>query len=157
MDIAVGDPLYRPYFNWTQVEAKAASSKSGLAWRGYHEFALKNNDAPDFRAQARAYAGRTRNAPMLEDLALMELQEKNFSAAIGQLQQARAGYSKRDDILRCVLEECEALAQSGKPKRAIELARMVLRIVPDSPAAPLLRKVESELAPKPPAASSSPR
>jgi uncharacterized protein (TIGR03790 family) len=157
MDIAVGDPLYRPYFNWTQVEAKAASSKSGLAWRGYHEFALKNNDAPDFRAQARAYAGRTRNAPMLEDLALMELQEKNFSAAIGQLQQARAGYSKRDDILRCVLEECEALAQSGKPKRAIELARMVLRIVPDSPAAPLLRKVESDVAPKPPAASSSPR
>jgi uncharacterized protein (TIGR03790 family) len=157
MDIAVGDPLYRPYFNWTQVEMKSSSSKTAGVWRGYHEFAVKNTDAPDFRSQAHTFASRTHNAPMMEDLALMELQEKNFSGAIGQLQQARAGYSKREDIVRCVLEECGALVQSGKPKRAIELARMVLRIVPDSPAAPLLRKVESDLAPKPQATNSSPR
>ncbi len=146
MSVAVGDPLYRPYFNWTQVDAKSAKN----AWRSYHEFALKNNDAPDFRAQARTFALRTHNAPVMEDIALMDLREKNFRAAITELQQARAGYTKREDIVRCVLEECDALVQSGKPKRAAELARMVLRIVPDSPAAPLLRKVESDAAPKPP-------
>jgi uncharacterized protein (TIGR03790 family) len=146
MGVAAGDPLYRPYFNWTQVEAKGASSKS--VWRAYHEFALKNSGAPDFRPQARFVAAHTHNAPMIEDLALMELREKDFTTALAELQQARADYTKREDIVRCVLEECDALARSGKPKRAIELVRMVLRIVPDSPAAPLLRKVESDLAPK---------
>jgi uncharacterized protein (TIGR03790 family) len=157
MGTAVGDPLYRPYFNWTQVEGKNASSKSAGNWRAYHEFALKNRDADDFRGQARPFAARTHNAPMMEDLALIELREKNIGAAITQLQQARAGYNKREDIVRCVLEECDALTQSGKPKQAIELARMVLRVVPDSPAAPLLRKVESDLAPKRPVTNSSPR
>jgi uncharacterized protein (TIGR03790 family) len=156
MGVAAGDPLYRPYFNWTQVEPRGASPKN--VWRAYHEFALKNYGAPDFRPQARFLAAHTHNAPMMEDLALMELREKDFSTAITELQQARADYTKREDIVRCVLEECDALVRSGKPKRAIELARMVLRIVPDSPAAPLLRKVESDLAPKPsPSPSISPR
>ncbi len=158
MGTAVGDPLYRPYFNWTEVEVKNSPAKNLGSWRGYHEFSSKNNDAPDFRAQARAFAARTHNAPMMEDLGLMELRDKDLSAAISGLQEARAGYSKREDIVRCVLEECDALGRSGKTKRAADLARMVLRIVPDSPAAPLLRKVESDLAPKPsPQSSSSPR
>ena len=54
----------------------------------------------------------------------------------------------RYDIVRSVLEECDALVQSGKPKRAIDLARMVMRIAPDSPATPLLRKIETDLEPK---------
>ena len=86
---------------------------------------------------------------MMEDLALIEFQERDFASAIIQLQQARADYSKREDIVRCVLEECDALVQSGKTKRAIDLARMVLRIVPDSPAAPLLRQLETRVGPKP--------
>jgi hypothetical protein len=151
MGIAVGDPLYRPYFNWTQVETKNVASKSATVWRGYHEFALKNIGAPDFRSQARSFAARTHNGPMMEDVALMELRDKDFVNAINELQEARAAYSKPEDIVRCVLEECDGYVQSGKPKRAIDLARMVLRIVPDSPAAPLLRKVESDLTPKPPA------
>lgn len=154
--IAVGDPLYRPFVNWTQVDAKGASSKGAAVWRAYHEFAIKNNDAPDFRAQARTFAGRTANAPMMEDLALMELREKSFAPAISALQQARADYSKREDIVRCVLEECDALRQSGKAKRAAELAHMVLRIVPDSPAAALLRKVEADAVPKPPSPTVTP-
>jgi uncharacterized protein (TIGR03790 family) len=154
MGVAVGDPLYRPYFNWMQVEAKGVSPKGAGVWRAYHEFALKNSDAPDFPAQAQTFAEQTHNAPMMEDLGLMELREKNLAPAISQLQQARANYSKRDDIVRCVLEECDALAQSGKAKRALELARMVLRIAPDSAAAPLLRQIESNLARKPAQASS---
>jgi hypothetical protein len=158
MGVAAGDPLYRPYFNWTQVEVKRASSKSASVWRAYHEFASKNNGAPDFRPQARFLAGHTHNAPMMEDLALRELRENDFSTAVTELEQARAGYAKREDIVRCVLEECDALVRLGKPRTAIDLARNVLRIVPDSPAAPLLRKVESDLAPKPsPSATLSPR
>jgi hypothetical protein len=94
-------------------------------------------------------AARTRNAAILEDVGLMEMRDGKFSTAIAALEQSRGAYSKRDDIIRCVLEECDAFIKSGKPNRALDLARRVLRIVPESPALKLLHKVESDLAPKP--------
>jgi uncharacterized protein (TIGR03790 family) len=150
MGVALGDPLYRPYLNWTQIDSKA-SPKSAAGWRAYHDFAIKNSKlAPsEFRTQARVAAARTRNGIMLEDVGLMELRDGKFSNAIAALEQARGAYSKRDDIIRCVLEECDAFIKSGKPNRALDLARRVLRIVPESPAVQLLHKIESDLTPKP--------
>jgi tetratricopeptide (TPR) repeat protein len=79
----------------------------------------------------------------------MEMRDGKFSTAIAALEQARGAYSKRDDIIRCVLEECDAFIKSGKPNRALDLARRVLRIVPESPALKLLlHKIESDLTPK---------
>ena len=150
MGVAVGDPLYRPYLNWTQIDSKA-SPKSAAGWRAYHDFAIKNSnlESSDYRTQARITAGRTRNAAMLEDVGLMEMRDGKFSTAVAALEQARGAYSKRDDIIRCVLEECDAFIKSGKPNRALDLARRVLRIVPESPASNLLHKIESDLTPKP--------
>jgi uncharacterized protein (TIGR03790 family) len=157
MGVAVGDPLYRPYLNWTQIDSKTPL-KSAAGWRAYHDFAIKNNklEPSDYRTQARIAATRTRNAAMLEDVGLMEMRDGKFSTAIAALEQARGAYSKRDDIIRSVLEECDAFIKSGKPNRALDLARRVLSIVPDAPASTLLRKVESDLAPKssPPAPTS---
>jgi len=146
MGVALGDPLYRPYLNWTQIDSKTPPKVAG--WRAYHDFAIKNSklEPSDYRTQARVVAARTRNAAMLEDVGLMEMRDGKFSTAIAALEQARGAYSKRDDIIRCVLEECDAFIKSGKPNRALDLARRVLRIVPESPA---LHKVESDLAPKP--------
>jgi hypothetical protein len=71
---------------------------------------------------------------------------------------ARTTYTKRDDILRTVLHEGDALAKQNKAKRAVDLLRSVLRIVPDAPASALLKKMETDLratkaapAPSPPA------
>jgi uncharacterized protein (TIGR03790 family) len=157
MGVALGDPLYRPYLNWTQIDSKTPP-KSAAGWRAYHDFAIKNNklEPSDYRTQAHIAAARTRNAAMLEDVGLMEMRDGKFSTAIAALEQARGAYSKRDDIIRCVLEECDAFIKSGRPIRALDLARRVLRIVPDAPASKLLRKVESDLAPKssPPAPTS---
>src|SRR5438477_10137249 len=148
--VALGDPLYRPYLNWTQIDSKTPP-KSGAGWRAYHDFAIKNNklEPSDYRTQARIAAARTRNAAMLEDVGLMEMRDGKFSTAIAALEQARGAYSKRDDMVRCVREECDAFINSGKPNRALDLARRVLRIVPESPALKLLHKIESDLAPKP--------
>ena len=85
---------------------------------------------------------------MLEDVALMELRDGRFPTAIATLEQARGAYTKPDDIIRCVLEECDALIKFGKPNRALDLTRRVLRIIPESPALQLLRKMESDLTPK---------
>jgi len=150
MGVALGDPLYRPYLTWTQIDSKTPP-KSAAGWRAYHDFAIKNSklEPSDYRTQARIAAARTRNAAMMEDIGLMEMRDGKFPTAIAALEQARGAYSKRDDIIRCVLEECDAFIKSGKPNRALDLARRVLRIVPESPALNLLHKVESDLAPKP--------
>ena len=102
-------------------------------------------DSSDYRTQALVVGARTRNAVMLEDVALMELRDGRFPTAIATLEQARGAYTKRDDIIRCVLEECDALIKFGKPNRALDLTRRVLRIIPESPALQLLHKMESDL------------
>ena len=151
MGVAVGDPLYRPYLTWTQIDSKTPP-KAGMPWRVYREFAIKKNklDSSDYRAQARVVGARTRNAVMLEDVGLMELRDGKFPTAIATLEQARGAYTKSDDIIRCVLEECDALIKFGKPNRALDLSRRVLRIIPESPALQLLRKMESDLTKPPP-------
>lgn len=151
--VMVGDPLYRPYLSWLEIDAKPTTTRTNVGWKTYHEFALKNGSkpVPEYRVLARQVASRGRNAPMIEDLGLTEAREKNFVAAASYFQQARTLYTKRDDILRVVLEESDIWIKLGKPKRALDLVRSVLRIVSDAPAAPLLRKIESDLAPPPPA------
>ena len=147
MSVMVGDPLYRPYASWLQIDALRDSAKSGTDWKTYHEFAVKNVTRPvsEFRTVARQAASRSRNCPMIEDLGLMEARDGNFSAAASYFQQARTCYAKRDDLLRVVLEEADAWIKQKKPKRALALVRSVLRVVPDAPAAPLLRKIEQDL------------
>jgi uncharacterized protein (TIGR03790 family) len=149
MNVMVGDPLYRPYLSWLQIDSKREPGRANANWKMYHEFALKNvtGSAAEYRALARQTASRARNGPMIEDLGLMEVRDKNFTSALSYFQQARTLYTKRDDILRVVLEESDAWIKLGKPKRALDLVRSVLRIVTDAPAAPLLRKIESDLAP----------
>ena len=82
---------------------------------------------------------------MIEDLGLMEARDGNFAAATSYYQQARTCYAARDDILRVVLEEADAWTKQNKTKRALDLVRSVLRVVPDAPATPLLRKIEHDL------------
>ena len=82
---------------------------------------------------------------MLEDLGLLEAAAENYTGAAGCFDLARTIYTKRDDILRTVLHEADALAKDRKAKRALDLIRTVLRIAPDAPASSLLRKKEGEL------------
>ena len=147
MSVMVGDPLYRPYAAWLDVDANRETEKASSDWREYHDFAVKNGSLrpAEFRAAAKQFAARSRNAPMLEDIGLLETEAENYVGASGCFDLARTTYTKRDDILRTVLHEADALAKQDKAKRAVELLRSVLRIVPDAPGAALLRKKEAEL------------
>ncbi len=160
MSVMVGDPLYRPYAAWLGLEEKREAEKASSDWRAYHDFAVKNSALPaaEFRAAAKQFAARTRNAPMLEDVGLLEAAAENYVGAAGCFDLARTTYVKRDDILRTVLHEADALAKQNKAKRALDLIRGVLRIVPDAPASALLKKMEMELrAVKPPPPPSNQR
>lgn len=147
MSVMVGDPLYRPYASWLQIDA----NKTGGAWQSYHEFATKNSgrDINEYRAALRETAMSTHNAAMLEDLGLIEARDEHFTAATNNFQLARLYYKKREDIVRVVLEESDAWLKLQKPKRALELVRTTLRTVPDTPAAPLLQKIERETTGRP--------
>jgi uncharacterized protein (TIGR03790 family) len=146
MSTMVGDPLYRPYSSWLQIDAPRETSRAGQEWKTYHEFAVKNASRPaaEYRTLARQTAARARNGAMLEDLALMEVADGNLAGANGYFQQARASYTKRDDILRVVIQQCAVLIKDNKTRRALDLIRSVLRVVPDAPASALLRKMEQD-------------
>jgi len=148
MSVAVGDPLYRPYGAWLQIDAKRDNRSD---WRMYHEFAQKNaaKEPADYLTLARQAAARATNGPMMEDLALIQKEAGNFDAAISCLQQARAFYRKRDDILRAVLEQADALIKADKKQAALVLVHNISRVAPDAPASALLRKIEQELNPPP--------
>jgi uncharacterized protein (TIGR03790 family) len=160
MSVMVGDPLYRPYAAWLGIGEKGEPEKASSDWSAYRDFAMKNRSLPgaEFRAAAKQFAARTHNAPMLEDVGLLEAAAENYVGASGCFDLARTTYTKRDDILRTVLHEADALARQNKPKRALDLLRTVLRIVPDAPASSLLKKMEMELrAVKPASTPANPR
>ena len=149
MSVMVGDPLYRPYGSWLQIDLKRATADANSGWKMYHDFAVANSalSATDYRTKARQAASRASNGSMLEDLGLMEAKDGNHAGATTYFQQARTVYTKREDILRVVLEEAESWVKQGKPKRAVELVRSVLKIVSAGPTADLLKKVERDASP----------
>ncbi len=151
MGVMVGDPLYRPYASWLQLDPKRTPAPAVSEWKMYHDFAVRNVSAEpaDFRKLARQAASRARNGPMIEDLGQIDAEEGNWASAATQFQQARSIYTKRDDILRASLLEANAWAKQGKPKRGLEVVRSVLRIVSDPPTVALFRKLEAELGPSP--------
>ncbi|HEX4629987.1 MAG TPA: TIGR03790 family protein [Chthoniobacterales bacterium] len=156
MSVMVGDPLYRPYAGWMGLGDKEKPSSD---WSAYHYFAVKNGSlgAPEFRTAAKQFAARTHNAIMLEDVGLLEATAENPVSASGCFDLARTIYTKRDDILRTILHETEALAKQNKQKRALDLVRTALRIAPDAPASSLLKKMEMELRATKPAMAPNPR
>jgi len=147
MSVMVGDPLYRPFASWLELGEKRAGEKSSSDWSAYHDFAVKTSSlgAEENRAAAKQFAARTRNAPMLEDIGLLEAAAENQVGASGCFDLARTIYTKRDDILRTILHEADALAKQNKTKAALDLIRTALRIAPDAPASSLLKKMETQL------------
>ncbi len=156
MNVVVGDPLYRPFATWTEIDP-APGPRPAAAWKACHAFAMKNSGLPPegYRKLARLTASRTGNGPMLEDLGSRAAEAGEYLEAVSFFQQARSVYEARDDIVRVVLLEADAWVKANKPGRALALVRSVVRIVSSSPAAPLLRKLEQELAP--PAGATPPR
>lgn len=150
MQVMVGDPLYRPYAAWLQIDTKPAG-KTASPWQMYHDFAVQNAGKPvaEFRTLARQAASRAKNGPMIEDLGLMEARDGKWPSATTHFQQARSIYTKREDILRSVLHEANSWAEQGKPRRGAEVVRSVLRIVSDAATVALFRNVEQQMNPAP--------
>jgi uncharacterized protein (TIGR03790 family) len=151
MSVMVGDPLYRPYASWLQIDIQNQPPKNASAWKMYHDFAVKNAARPaaEFRSLADKAAVNARNCPMLEDLGAMETRDGHLAAATSDFEQVRTCYTNRDDVLRVVLEEADAWVKQKKPNQAIDLIRDALRTASDAPASSLLKKFEQNLSATP--------
>ena len=107
MSVMVGDPLYRPYASWMQIDRNAIRQRR-FDWQMYHDFAVQefsSKPPAEYRTLARQAASRARNGPMIEDLGLMETRDGNFAGRDQLFPAGRACYTKRDDILRVVLRK----------------------------------------------------
>jgi uncharacterized protein (TIGR03790 family) len=146
MTVMAGDPLYRPYASWLQIDVQTPPTKNANEWKMYHEFAVKNAARPaaEYCALAGKAALSAHNCPMLEDLGSIKAREGDLSVATNYFQQARTCYTIADDIVRVALEESDAWLKLNKPKRALDLVRATLKASPDIPAAPLLKNIEDE-------------
>jgi hypothetical protein len=152
MTVVIGDPLYRPYAAWLQIDLKRPTAGALSDWKMYRDFAVQNSSADpvEYRKLARQAASKARNAPMIEDLGAIEAEQGNWVAATGTFQQARSLYTKRDDILRTTLAEANGWAKQGKKERGLSVVRNVLRIVSDPATVALFKKVEADLSPPAP-------
>jgi hypothetical protein len=142
MTVVVGDPLYRPYASWLQLDAKP-SSRPPNDWEAYHAFATKNSglEPVEYFTRARQAASRAGDGPMIEDLGLMEKELGEYGVAVSCLRQARTIYKTRGDLFRVALEQADTLIQAGKKDDALTLVRGLQRDTPTgSPAAALLQK-----------------
>ncbi|MFN2541121.1 MAG: TIGR03790 family protein [Chthoniobacterales bacterium] len=146
MSVMVGDPLYRPYGSWLQINPSSELGTAGNDWKTYHDFAMTNATRPaaEFRKSAWEAAASSHNCPMMEDVALLEEGSGDLSAAADHLEQARRCYANRDDVLRVTIEEADAWAKQKNVKRASALLREALSSAPDAPAAALLRRMEED-------------
>jgi tetratricopeptide (TPR) repeat protein len=151
MTVVVGDPLYRPYASWFQIDLKKAAAPRNN-WQMYHDFAPRNarEDLAKYLADGRRAGSRANNGPMIEDLGLMQKEAGDFSGAISYLQQARTIYKQRGDLLRVVLEQADALIQADRKKEALALVKSTMALVSDAPSTALLKKVADQLSPPTP-------
>jgi uncharacterized protein (TIGR03790 family) len=146
MSVMVGDPLYRPYLGWTQIENPRDYARGAGNWKSYHDFAAKNfAESAEYRSLARQAASRTHNCPMMEDFGLMEAGDGKFAVATSYFGQARSCYTGRDDLLRVIMEEATAWNKLKNPKRGLDLLRAALRVAGDAPSTPLLKAMEQEM------------
>ena len=118
----------------------------------YHDFAVKNSSRSpaDYLALARTVASRADNGPMIEDLGMIEKENKNYASAVGYFRQARSLYKKSDDNLRALLEQADALLLSGDEDGALALIRGTAKLLPEGPGRALLGKIDQQINPPPP-------
>ncbi len=77
----------------------------------------------------------------------MEAKDGNTAAAISYFQQARTIYTKREDILRVVLEEAEGWVKQGNRNARSSWCGASCRSSPAGRPAELLKKVEQDISP----------
>jgi len=131
MNVAVGDPLYKPYAVWFQGPAPAGPAKLS-SWEQYRKIVLAaNGDVVAAAKQLRAAADASDNSMFLEALAAAQLDAGDQDGALRSVRAAIAIETRTPEKFRLGLEECALLCASGDKRGAGKvLSRMASGQIP---------------------------
>ena len=127
MTVVVGDPLYRPFASWLQLDPKR-SERSRNNWEQYRDFALKNTgaDPVDYFNLARKAASRANNGSMIEDLGLIEKES-------GEFDDARSARREKQRKLLVLSRVCSGTHRRDRRRSFCRKSRMKFILRPRRP------------------------
>ena len=170
MTTFVGDPLYRPFDQSIEGDGKqdarnvltASIATGGDAIPGvlsqtelnaYKKGALVwfNKDHADGANQLQKSGEALHSGLIFEGLGLLQISVGNGIAAHDAFQRARKFYTRNEDVLRTLIHEVRFLKETGKKEAALKVARDGIKFYPTASATAVLRALETEMVPPPPA------
>ncbi|MGB8467363.1 MAG: TIGR03790 family protein [Terrimicrobiaceae bacterium] len=148
MNVALGDPLYRPYAVWRRISLEKTEP---TPWERYREIvrAFGGNILAAGPKLAQA-AGESGNSLFLESLAADQADANDLNPALGTLDTAIS--IEKDPLVRfrLVLEEAGALRASGKGSAAVALILSQKGKSPGPPQMQLLEAISTQFTASPP-------
>jgi len=129
--IIVGDPLYRPFFVYTQTQTAAEEDK---AYRAYRLANTQWQDDPDtFILKLRTAAARTSSGTLYEAIGLYQLEKNNIAEAKAFFQSAARAYPGDPDKLRQALHLISIHRKQEEKQAALEHIQTSLERFGDIP------------------------
>jgi uncharacterized protein (TIGR03790 family) len=122
MNIAVGDPLYRPFATGSTGEG---DDRDYALFRGFVDRHDEDKDSRDLKKDVLRFAQNRSNGRLLELLALYCGQEGKTSEELTMLEAAQSLAEQPSDKLRLTIYRAELLLRDGS-KEAVALARALL-------------------------------
>ena len=120
-----------------------AYKKGALVWF--------NKDHADGANQLQKSGEALHSGLIFEGLGLLQISVGNGIAAHDAFQRARKFYTRNEDVLRTLIHEVRFLKETGKKEAALKVARDGIKFYPTASATAVLRALETEMVPPPPA------
>lgn len=137
MGIVVGDPLYRPYATWQNIE----SPPSPNAWQTYREIIRKSKGSLVEAADAlRNEAEKTGKSFFLEALGAARMDAGDWTGALESLDAAGKLATNPEVKIRLDLETIVSLEALGKKSEATAIALATSSKLPEGPQKSLFSK-----------------
>lgn len=157
MTTAVGDPLYRPFASWSNLDKQDAQLEDGALWNNFRSAALKFLETADPGALAPPAHLKPEEAGLfLEGAAGLARKDNERGASIRLSEQAIKTYTASSDKARVAFHLAQdILVRDGKPA-AISYLQKMMRTYEGTSYAPAFAAFERELNPPPPPPSPSP-
>lgn len=147
MNVAIGDPLYRPYAAWRNLQ----SPKEKSIWQRYRDIVLvANGNVVAASKQLSAAAKETRNSMFLESLAAAQADANDLAASLDSVEKALAMDNPPLVRFRLILEKLGIMQAT---KRLDEVKFLLLTERPKAPGASqavLLDEIQNRIFPPPP-------
>lgn len=156
MNVAVGDPLYRPYLKWQSLQDNGVNATT---WERYRQIVLAADGDVLKAAPKLSLASREMNSSMfLESLAAVQADANDLNVALDTLNKALAMDNKPLVRFRLVLEKFGLLCATGKKSDAASFLLAEQGKVPTSQQQLAMQLINRLFPPSPtPSASPAPK